>query len=55
VTVPSGVAGSTPVGVTFMGTAWSEATLLRIAAAYEAATRRRIPPTVVNDSVIKGC
>jgi amidase len=55
VTVPAGVGGSTPVGVTFLGTAWSEATLLRIAAAYETATRMRVPPTVVNDGVIRGC
>jgi amidase len=48
--------GSTPLGVTFMGTAWSEATLLRIGAAYEAASRLRVPPTVENgDALIKRC
>jgi amidase len=56
VTVPAGMAGSTPLGVTFMGTAWSEATLLRIGAAYEAGSRLRVPPTVENgDALIKGC
>ena len=38
-----------------MGTAWSEAKLLRIAAAYEAGTHRRVPPTVVNEDLITGC
>ena len=34
-----------PVGLTFMGTAWSEPALLRIAYAYEQAGRVRRPPT----------
>jgi amidase len=47
----SGVAGKEtpdyPLGATFTGRAWSEATLLRIAYAYEQATQvRRLPPTV---------
>jgi amidase len=56
VIVPSGlVDGTSPQGVSFMGTAWSEASLLRIAAAYEAGTHRRVPPTTVNPSLLKGC
>ena len=56
VIVPAGLAGAAAVtGVSFMGTAWSEATLLRIAAAYEAGSHRRVPPTVVNDELIRGC
>ena len=56
VTVPSGlVHDTTPVGVTFLGTAWSEARLLRIAAAYETASRRRVPPTEVNDALVRRC
>jgi amidase len=56
VIVPAGMSGAAAVtGVSFMGTAWSEATLLRIAAAYEAGTHRRVPPTVVNDDLIRGC
>ena len=55
VTVPGGLNASTPLGVTFTGTAWSEATLLRLAAAYEAGTHRRVPPTQVNDSLVTGC
>ena len=56
VIVPSGLFKDTsPQGLSFMGTAWSEAKLLRYAAAYEAGTRRRVPPTVVNPEIIKGC
>jgi amidase len=56
VTVPSGLLhDTTPVGVTFLGTAWSEATLLRISAAYEAASHARVPPTLVNDELVKRC
>ena len=54
VIVPAGlVDGAVPTGVSFLGTAWSEATLLRIAAAYEAATHRRVPPTVVNEALLR--
>ncbi|MGQ4389209.1 amidase [Streptomyces sp. SAS_270] len=45
VSVPAGFAFGLPVGVTFMGTAWSEPTLLRLAYAYEQASRVRRPPT----------
>jgi amidase len=56
VIVPSGlVSGTSPQGLSFMGTAWSEAKLLRYAAAYEAGSHRRVPPTVVNPSIIKHC
>src|SRR4051812_6576852 len=56
VIVPGGLVGeNAPMGVSFMGTAWSEASLLKYAAAYEAGTHRRVPPTRVNDDLIKGC
>jgi amidase len=56
VIVPSGLVNDTsPLGLSFMGTAWSEARLLRYAAAYEAGTHRRVPPTVVNPEILKGC
>jgi amidase len=45
ITVPAGFAfGELPVGVTFMGRRWSEPTLIRIAFAFEQATRVRRPP-----------
>jgi amidase len=56
VIVPAGlVSEKTATGISFMGTAWSEATLLRIAAAYEAGSHRRVPPTVVNSDLVTGC
>jgi Asp-tRNA(Asn)/Glu-tRNA(Gln) amidotransferase A subunit family amidase len=45
----------TPLGVTFLGTAWSESRLLRYAFAYEKGTQRRVPPTRVNDELVTGC
>jgi amidase len=44
VTVPSGDAHGLPLGILFFAGAWSEATLLAIAFAYEQATRHRRPP-----------
>ncbi|MEU8872132.1 amidase [Streptomyces javensis] len=45
ISVPAGFASGLPVGLTFMGTAWSEPTLLRLAYAYEQAGRVRRAPT----------
>ncbi|MFJ8936750.1 amidase [Streptomyces sp. NPDC102365] len=44
VSVPAGFAFGLPVGLTFMGTAWSEPVLLRLAHAYEQASGVRRPP-----------
>ncbi|MEV0241832.1 amidase [Streptomyces sp. NPDC050674] len=44
ITVPAGFAFGLPVGLTFMGTAWSEPTLLRLAYAYEQASGVRRAP-----------
>ncbi|MGH9311803.1 MAG: amidase [Vicinamibacterales bacterium] len=44
VTVPAGFAYGLPVGMSFVGRAWSEPTLLKLAYAYEQATRHRRPP-----------
>jgi amidase len=44
-TVPMGVThGVLPSGLSFLGRAWSEPTLIRLAYAYEQATRHRRPP-----------
>ena len=44
ITVPAGYAFGLPVGITFMGRAFSEPTLIRLAFAFEQATRHRVPP-----------
>lgn len=44
VTVPAGQVFGLPVGITFMGRAWSEARLLALAYAYEQATHHRKAP-----------
>jgi amidase len=44
ITVPAGFIFGLPVGITFMGTAWSEPALIRIAYAFEQATRHRKVP-----------
>jgi len=44
VTVPCGEKFGLPVGMSIFGRAWSEPTLLRIAFAYEQATKHRRPP-----------
>src|SRR5437867_12075045 len=44
-TVPSGFTNDNlPVGITFLGPAYSEPTLLKLAYAYEQATHHRMPP-----------
>lgn len=43
-TVPMGNAFGLPVGISFIGRAWSEPTLLRLGYAFEQATRHRTPP-----------
>ena len=44
-TVPMAQAHGLPLGLSFTGTAWSEATLIRLAYAFEQATHARQPPT----------
>ena len=44
VTVPAGQVYGLPVGISFIGPAWSEARLIALAYAYEQATKHRRPP-----------
>jgi amidase len=46
VTVPAGFLGALPVGVTFIGSAGSDAALLRLAGAFESAVGARRPPAL---------
>lgn len=45
VTVPMGFVRGLPVGLSFFGRAWSEPLLIKLAYAYEQATKHRKPPT----------
>jgi len=45
ITVPAGYFRGLPVGISFFGRAWSEPTLIKLAYAYEQATKHRRPPT----------
>jgi amidase len=44
-TVPMGLARGLPVGLSFIGTAWSDGDILALGYAYEQATHRRKPPS----------
>jgi amidase len=46
-TVPMGFVDGLPVGISFIGQAWTEAKLLALGAAYESATHHRQAPTYI--------
>ena len=60
ISVPAGYAFGLPVGISFMGRAWSEPTLIRIAHAFELAANIRqtpkylMPPTTLPPAAIPG-
>jgi amidase len=52
ISVPAGYAFGLPVGITFFGRAFSEPTLIKIAYAFEQATKVRRPPTYAAPAVV---
>lgn len=52
INVPAGFSFGLPIGITFMGTAWSEPTLIKIASGFEAVTHARKLPTFLPASTL---
>lgn len=48
ITVPMGLVFDLPVGLSFVGTAYTEPALIGMAYAYEQASKKRVPPGMVN-------
>ena len=51
ITVPAGFVHGLPVGISFFGRAWSEGTLIKLAFAYEQATKHRKVPEFMKEIV----
>jgi len=54
ITVPAGYVLGQPVGISFIGRAWSETTLIKLAYAYEQATKHRTPPKFLPTANVGG-
>jgi hypothetical protein len=54
INVPAGYAFGLPVGISLMGTAFSEPTLIKLAHGYEQATLHRRPPEYIETLPLDG-
>jgi amidase len=52
ITVPMGARFGLPIGLSFIGRAWSEATLIKLAYAFEQGTKHRIVPTFLSTAAL---
>ncbi len=53
ITVPAGYIFGLPVGISFIGTAWSEPTLIKLAYSFEQGTRFRKPPRFLSTADLR--
>lgn len=51
ITVPMGAVHNLPIGLSFVGTAYTESQIISLAYAYEQATKKRMPPSFIKTSI----